>query len=134
MTVVSKRQKIPSVNKGRHFGEGAVGDQKFVGVDDYLQLRDQDSVSSLVVRYSDHSVARRLRNRCVDEVARQAGYVCISWNSHFRWPPHEFFLSDEWPSCVHNVVQRKRNLSKLAPEKYALGGCSIGTLSLVGCI
>lgn len=104
-------------NLSGHFAERAVGKDQFVGVDYCFELRDQNAVARLIVGYSDHPIARRLWDRCVDEVRRQAVSVCINRHTHFGFPPH--VTHDEHGTASFSTQSDSTSASFISNHNFA---------------
>lgn len=127
MTMGIQRQHLHPQNLRGHLGERAVRENEFVGVDHCFELRDKNAIARLVVGDPYHPVARRLGNCSVDEVTRQADYVCKNRHSHFRifsLPHKASGEGDRKVICpTLNLKLNKKYGYRASPGSISTGGC-----------
>lgn len=112
-------QHIRAANPDRAFGHGSRRDYQSGGMDQRLELRDQDTVSGHAVDDPDHSVAGILRNYGIDPINRQADDLGQYRHSHPRYSPVPHTGKSRYAlfDIAHNKI-----LSRSAPYKYRRSG------------
>lgn len=111
----ASHQHIRAANPDRAIGHGSRRDYQPGGMDQRLELRDQDTVSGHAVDDPDHSVAGVLRNYGIDPINRQADDLGQYRHSHPRYSPvpHTGGSRYSLSHTVHNHI-----LLRSAPYYY----------------